>query len=120
VGELGELRNEMFGHLVEHEGYRSFAIESDCLMGLLVDDYISTGAGTLDDVMRLGFSHGFGRSPANRDLVRWMRTARFPAPSSPAKPSTRCWARTTGGRTRPRPWIRPSRSAGPLAPGDCG
>ncbi len=73
VGELGELRNEIFQHLVEHEGYRSFAIESDCLMGLLVDGYVTTGAGTLDDVMERGFSHGFGASPANRELVRWMR-----------------------------------------------
>jgi erythromycin esterase-like protein len=73
VGELGELRNEMFRHLVEHEGYRSFAIESDCLMGLVVDDYITRGTGTLDDVMERGFSHGFGSSPANRELVRWMR-----------------------------------------------
>jgi erythromycin esterase-like protein len=73
VGELGELRNEIFRHLVEQEGYRSFAIESDCLMGLVVDDYITTGADTLDDVMERGFSHGFGASPANRELVRWMR-----------------------------------------------
>ncbi|MFF4772897.1 erythromycin esterase family protein [Microtetraspora fusca] len=74
VGELGELRNEIFRHLVEEEGYRSFAIESDCLMGLAVDDYVTTGTGTLDDVMERGFSHGFGASPANRELVRWMRT----------------------------------------------
>ncbi|HEU5158650.1 MAG TPA: erythromycin esterase family protein [Streptosporangiaceae bacterium] len=73
VGELGELRNEIFRHLVEHEGYRSFAIESDCLMGLVVDDHITTGAGTLDEVMERGFSHAFGTSPANRELVRWMR-----------------------------------------------
>jgi len=73
VGELGELRNEIFRHLVEHEGYRSFAIESDCLRGLVVDDYLTTGAGTLDDVMERGFSHGFGAPPANRELVRWMR-----------------------------------------------
>jgi erythromycin esterase-like protein len=73
VGELGELRNEVFRHLVEHEGYRSFAVESDCLRGLTVDDHVTTGTGTLDDVMEHGFSHGFGASPANRDLVRWMR-----------------------------------------------
>ncbi|MFB9718922.1 erythromycin esterase family protein [Planobispora longispora] len=73
VAELGELRNEIFRHLVEHEGYRSFAIESDCLRGLVVDDYIATGAGTLDDVMERGFSHRFGTIPANRELVRWMR-----------------------------------------------
>jgi erythromycin esterase-like protein len=73
VAELGEVRNELFRHLVEHEGYRSFAIESDCLRGLMVDDYIATGAGTLDDVMEHGFSHNFGTVPANRELVRWMR-----------------------------------------------
>ncbi|WP_309239828.1 erythromycin esterase family protein [Actinomadura sp. J1-007] len=73
VGELGELRNEVFRYLVEHEGYRSFAIESDCLRGLVVDDHITAGAGTLDDVMERGFSHRFGTVPANRELVRWMR-----------------------------------------------
>ncbi|MFV2085892.1 erythromycin esterase family protein [Micromonospora sp. LOL_021] len=73
VAELGQLRNEIFRHLVTHEGYRSIAVESDCLMGLVVDDYVTTGTGTLDDVMRHGFSHQFGTSPANRDLVSWMR-----------------------------------------------
>ncbi|MEV5410050.1 erythromycin esterase family protein [Thermopolyspora sp. NPDC052614] len=73
VGELGEARNEIFRHLVEHEGYRAFAIESDCLAGLVVDEYVTGGAGALDDVMERGFSHGFGASAANRELVRWMR-----------------------------------------------
>ncbi|MFY1650112.1 erythromycin esterase family protein [Solwaraspora sp. WMMB762] len=73
VEELGQLRNDIFRHLVAHEGYRSIAVESDCLMGLVVDEYVTTGTGTLDDVMRHGFSHQFGTSPANRDLVSWMR-----------------------------------------------
>jgi len=73
VTELGEARNEIFRHLVEHEGFRAFAIESDCLKGLLVDAYVTTGAGDLDQVMEHGFSHGFGAFPANRELVRWMR-----------------------------------------------
>ncbi|MFI7132664.1 erythromycin esterase family protein [Nonomuraea sp. NPDC050153] len=70
---LIRLRNEVFRHLVEHEGYRSIAIESDCLMGLAVDAYVAEGVGTLDDVMRHGFSHGFGASAANRELLEWMR-----------------------------------------------
>ncbi|MEV0251421.1 erythromycin esterase family protein [Nocardia sp. NPDC050712] len=73
VPELGAARNEIFRHLAEHEGYRTFALESDCLLGLLVDDYLLTGTGTLEDVMARGFSHGFGAVPANRELVRWMR-----------------------------------------------
>lgn len=67
------VRNELFRQLVEQEGYRTIAIESDCVMGLVVDDYVTSGTGTLDEVMERGFSHGFGASAANRELVRWMR-----------------------------------------------
>ncbi|MEV6211580.1 erythromycin esterase family protein [Kitasatospora sp. NPDC051914] len=70
---LLELRNELFKHLVEHEGYRTIAIESDCLAGLTVDAYVTSGTGTLDEAVEHGFSHGFGASAANRELVRWMR-----------------------------------------------
>ncbi|MEV5375813.1 erythromycin esterase family protein [Streptomyces nondiastaticus] len=66
------LRNELFQQLVEQEGYRTIAIESDCLAGLVVDSYVTSGSGTLDEVMERGFSHGFGASAANRELVRWM------------------------------------------------
>src|SRR3954453_8516820 len=65
---LLEVRNELFRQLVP-EGYRTIAIESDCLRGLVVDDYVGSGEGTLDEVMERGFSHGFGASPANRELV---------------------------------------------------
>src|SRR5687768_18590187 len=70
-GSLHAVRNELFRQLVEQEGYRTFALESDCLMGLLVDDYISGPEGTagasaeddLDDVMARGFSHEWGAFP---------------------------------------------------------
>lgn len=67
------LRNELFRQLVEGEGYRTIAIESDCVAGLIVDDYVTSGTGTLDQVMEHGFSHGWGACAANRELVRWMR-----------------------------------------------
>ncbi|MBN6050410.1 erythromycin esterase family protein [Nonomuraea sp. RK-328] len=70
---LLELRNELFRQFVEQEGYRTIALESDCVMGLAVDDYVTSGTGTLDEVMERGFSHGWGESAANRELVRWMR-----------------------------------------------
>ena len=73
VEAFPELRNELFRHLVEHEGYRSITIESDCLSALAADAYVTDGIGTLDDAMSRGFSHGFGASPANRELLRWMR-----------------------------------------------
>ncbi|MEU6557019.1 erythromycin esterase family protein [Streptomyces sp. NPDC046915] len=79
---LLELRNELFGQLVEQEGYRTIAIESDCMMGRVVDDYVTSGTGTLDEVMEHGFSHGFGASAANRELVRWMRAYNDGRPAS--------------------------------------
>ncbi|MGH3377741.1 MAG: erythromycin esterase family protein [Actinoallomurus sp.] len=79
---LLDLRNELFRQLVEQEGYRSIAIESDCMMGLVVDDYVTSGTGTLDEVMARGFSHGFGASAANRELVRWMRAYNDGRPAS--------------------------------------
>ncbi|MFK0022685.1 erythromycin esterase family protein [Streptomyces sp. NPDC090798] len=70
---LLDLRNELFRQLVEQEGYRTVTLESDCMMGLVVDDYVTSGAGTLDEVMERGISHGWGTFTANRELVRWMR-----------------------------------------------
>ncbi|MBA9005707.1 erythromycin esterase family protein [Thermomonospora cellulosilytica] len=79
---LLELRNELFRQLVEQEGYRWIAIESDCVMGLVVDDYVTSGTGALDEVMERGFSHGWGASAANRELVRWMRAYNDGRPAS--------------------------------------
>lgn len=76
------LRNDLFRELAEQERYRMIAIESDCMVGLVVDDYVTSGTGTLDEVMARGFSHGFGASAANRDLVRWMREYNDGRPAS--------------------------------------
>ncbi|MCP2328925.1 erythromycin esterase-like protein [Hamadaea flava] len=67
------LRNEILRYLVEDAGFRSIAIESDCLAGLLVADYVATGKGDLDEVLARGISHGWGAYAANRELVEWLR-----------------------------------------------
>ncbi|MFE8955750.1 erythromycin esterase family protein [Streptomyces althioticus] len=67
------LRNRLFRQLVEEQGYRTIALESDCLRALIVDAYVTSGEGSLDDVTEHGFSHGWGGSRANRELLRWMR-----------------------------------------------
>ncbi|MYT28176.1 MULTISPECIES: erythromycin esterase family protein [unclassified Streptomyces] len=79
---LLDLRNELFRQLVEQEGYRTIAIESDCMGGLVVDDYVTAGTGTLDEVMEHGFSHGWGAFAGNRELVRWMRDHNDGRPAS--------------------------------------
>src|SRR5215467_11106019 len=79
---LLDLRNDLFRQLVEQERYRTITIESDCVMGLVVDDYVTSGRGTLDEVMARGFSHGWGEFAANRELVRWMRAYNVGRPVS--------------------------------------
>ncbi|WP_084546663.1 erythromycin esterase family protein [Glycomyces arizonensis] len=69
---FGRARNEVFARLVER-GFRSFALESDRVAALAVDDFVREGTGTLDTAMSEGFSHGFGAFEANRALVAWMR-----------------------------------------------
>ncbi|MFF3260213.1 erythromycin esterase family protein [Streptomyces sp. NPDC002932] len=82
AGTVLDARNALFRQLVEQEGYRTIAIESDCLMGLLVDGYVTSGTGTLDEVMEHGFSHDWGAFAGNRDLVRWMRAHNEGRPAS--------------------------------------
>src|SRR6478609_3021621 len=71
--EFLDLRNELFRHLVTAHGYRSIAIESDCLAARTVDAYLGGADGELDTVLRDGFGHGFGAYAGNRELVRWAR-----------------------------------------------
>jgi erythromycin esterase-like protein len=69
------LRNRVFKQLVESHGFTAIAIESSYPRCRVVNDYVNhRGAATgYDAVSETGFSHGFGRSPANRELVEWMR-----------------------------------------------
>jgi erythromycin esterase-like protein len=66
------VRNELFVQLVDR-GFRSFALESDRVAALKVNDFVQEGAGSLDEAMSEGFSHGLGDLEANRRLVAWMR-----------------------------------------------
>jgi erythromycin esterase-like protein len=69
------LRNRLFQHLVEAHGYCAIAVESSFSRGRLVNDYIlgRGPAASYDEVKETGFSQGFGRLEANRELVDWMR-----------------------------------------------
>ena len=67
------LRNRLFQHLVETHGYSAIAIESSFPRSCIVNDYIAgRGPASYEDVQDTGFSHGFGRLDANRELVEWM------------------------------------------------
>ncbi|WP_067651766.1 erythromycin esterase family protein [Nocardia harenae] len=69
---FGFLRNDLFTALVR-AGFRSIAVETDRVAALAVDDFVRDGIGTVDDVLRVGFSHGFGALEPNRELVVRLR-----------------------------------------------
>jgi erythromycin esterase-like protein len=68
------LRNRLFQRLVEAHGYSAIAIESSFPRARLVNDYVAgRGPASYEAVRDTGFSHGFGKLGANRELVEWMR-----------------------------------------------
>jgi len=68
------LRNRLFQRLVEMHGYSAIAIESSFPRARVVNDYVGgRGQVSYQDLQDTGFSHGFGRLDANRELVEWMR-----------------------------------------------
>jgi erythromycin esterase-like protein len=68
------LRNRLFRRLVEAHGFTAIAVESSFPRGWLVDKYVAgRGAASYEEVREIGFSHGFGKLDANRELVEWMR-----------------------------------------------
>lgn len=68
------LRNRLFRHLVEAHGYSAIAIESSFLRARAVNEYITGRSSENYEILQdTGFSHGFGRLDANRELVDWMR-----------------------------------------------
>lgn len=73
VEEFPRLRNAALRHLVEHEGYRSVALESAAPAGLAVDAYAADGTGSLDEVLHTGYHPELDALDANRELVGWLR-----------------------------------------------
>lgn len=79
------LRNRLFRRLVEAHDFSAIAIESSFPRAYIVNEYVSgRGPVSYDAVQDTGFSHGFGRLDANRELVEWMREYNA-IPTNPVK-----------------------------------
>ncbi len=72
--ELLVLRNQLFQRLVEAHGYSAIAVESSFPRGPVINDYVlGRSPASYAAVQETGWSHGFGKFEANRELVEWMR-----------------------------------------------
>lgn len=68
------LRNRLFQRLVETHGYSAIAIESSFPRARAVNDYVAgRGPAAYAAIQETGFSHGFGRLEATRELIEWIR-----------------------------------------------
>ncbi len=69
-----DLRNEIFKYLVKKYNYSAIAIESSFPKSWIINEFVNgRGPETFEQIQNIGFSHGFGKIEANRDLVEWMR-----------------------------------------------
>ncbi|MDV9188112.1 erythromycin esterase family protein [Streptomyces sp. SR27] len=73
--EFFETKHRIFEHLVERQGFTTFALEANWSTGLLVDAWVRTGAGDIREIMRDEFqeSYRLWNTEEYLDLFRWMR-----------------------------------------------
>jgi hypothetical protein len=69
------LRNKIFRYLVEELGFTTIALEGGLPESRLIHEYVAGGSGSLEHVLRDGFSCGIGEWKESEELVRWMRNA---------------------------------------------
>ena len=101
--EMLTLRNRLFQRLVQRHGYSAIAIESSFPRGWSIVMWPGGAGFPMRRWQRAGFSHGFGRLEANRELVEWMRQDNAD-PSHPIKlqfygfdsPTEMCYADSPG------------------------
>ena len=68
------LRNKIFKYLVKEYNYSAIAIESSFPKSWIINEYVhGRGPESFEQIQDVGFSHGFGKIEANRELVEWMR-----------------------------------------------
>ncbi len=73
VAEPLEFRNRLIAYLVAKKGFTAIAIESGMTEGQVVHEYVRGGPGNLDQVVEDGFSWGFSKAVANKELVQYLR-----------------------------------------------
>ena len=72
--EILLLRNRLFARLAEAHGFSAIAFESSFPRARFANEYVAGhGPASYEAVQEVGWSHGFGRIAANRELVEWMR-----------------------------------------------
>jgi len=73
VSEYYRLKDRVFRFLAAELDFSAFVMESGFAEGLAVNDWVSGGAGDLDQIATTGITYGFGECAEMRAQLRWMR-----------------------------------------------
>lgn len=73
ITEFTALGDALLRTLVRDHGVTAFVMESGFAEGLLVDEWIHGGPGSVDDVARAGITYRFGETEGIRRQLTWMR-----------------------------------------------
>jgi erythromycin esterase len=71
--EFFEMKHRIFRYLVERHGFKAFGFECDFAESLFFDEYITTGEGDLEDLMRTRMHFWCWKTEEVKVLLEWMR-----------------------------------------------
>nr|WP_319776229.1 erythromycin esterase family protein [uncultured Sphaerochaeta sp.] len=71
--EFFEMKHRIFKYLVEHHGFRVFAIEADMGESYYINEYIQTGQGNAGDIMRDKMFFWTWATREVQDFIEWMK-----------------------------------------------
>lgn len=73
--EFFTTKKRVFQYLVEHAGFRTFALEGSWSTGLLLNDYVLHGTGDPKQIMQREYQYNyrFWNTQEYADLLEWMR-----------------------------------------------
>ncbi len=85
--EFFRLKHRVLRYLVEHEGFRTFALEAGWSSGLRLDAYVRTGRGDPRRIMREEFqdTYAWWNTREYLALVEWMRAYNVRHPDDPVR-----------------------------------
>lgn len=85
--EFLTVKDRVFRYLVEHRGFRTFALETAWSTGVRLDDYVVHGRGDPERIMREDLQYTYALNPTveNLELVRWMRDHNRRHPRDPVR-----------------------------------
>lgn len=81
------LKDRVFRHLVEDEGFRTFALEAPWSTGLRLNDYVLYGKGDVRRIMREEFQRDYlwWNNTDYLRLIEWMRAYNVHHPADPVR-----------------------------------